>query len=202
MLYRVVAMATDSIENGGEITELSFRLIGGFHHLQMFIDERVATKFFEKQIPEVADIIRRKMISRIKDEERADLFVAISRQLGTDAELEHFGTTFRQVKKMRDSLAHSAVVEAISDDQLSVVKSYIDPAMGIEPRGSRIHRDAIEAAIHKCKWLEMQALYVSGYGLGEEIGMGVVPIRFRKPPADPHAWDGSVIQWPGRSSGV
>lgn len=193
--YRLADMPTDPNGGSGEVTALSLQLLGAFHHLQKLMDD-IARKFFEQSIPKVANIIQKRLISRIKDEERVDLLLAISSQLEADANLESFRSVFTQVKAMRDSLAHSAAIDAVGVDQLKIVKSLIDS--GIEPEGSHISRSEIEAAIQRCRWLEMQALYVSGFGLQREIGLGPVLVTLKRPADRPELWDGNVFLYGSR----
>ncbi|WP_052572108.1 MULTISPECIES: hypothetical protein [Mycobacteroides] len=188
-------MATDSVGSSRDVTALSLQLLGAFHHLQTVLDV-VAARFFEKSMPKVAKFIKQKM--RTGDVERVDLFLVISSQLETDAELGSFKATFNEVKAMRDSLAHSAAIDAIGQDQLKVVKSLIGPDLGFEPEGSQIGRDEISAAIQKCRWLEMQALYVNGHGMGRQIGAGPVVLKFKRPTEDPESWDGNVFLYGSR----
>lgn len=171
------------------------RFLGSFSHLQDLIDQVVTKVFFEKRMPIACDIVWKRTVGRIKDEERVELFMAIAAEVGTDAELGSFKATFMQVKRFRDSVAHSARIQAKGNDRLDVnrtlVRSWKDPELS----ATEVSRDELARVLRHCAWLDAQVVYVlSSEKLLKEARLGSTLMEVLKPTGRPDDWDGALYR--------
>lgn len=168
---------------------LVLQLLGGFSSVQGLIDE-VAGMFFAKRMPKARDIVMKLAVSRIRDDERVRLFLAIAEDAGGDADLASFKTVYNRTKELRDSVAHSARIHPIGFDQLMLnrrVKS------GTPVRD--ITRPELLDALRDCGWMEAQIVYtLVSSGLTKEIRMGSTLVEAMKPTQRPEDWDGETFR--------
>lgn len=184
-------MAIPSGEND-DIHVLVLNLLGAFSHLQEYADTMVARRFFDKQIPKVADFVWKRAVSRIKDEERIDLFLAIAEELDTDAELDSAKAVFMRAKRLRDKVAHSASISANGEGRLTISKTLVSSFSEPKPDPTEVERGQILAAIHDCGWVQAQMTYVMYAGkYYVKMYLGSVELEVLKPPGTPEQWDGN-----------
>lgn len=177
-----------------DMHELLLRLLGAFSHLQIIIDDFAKT-FFVNRMPIAADVVCKRVISRIKDEERIQLFRAIADDVGSDGDLTNFNQVYSDVKRLRDKAAHAARFQIAGSDTLSVTESYV--ISGPEPDFRRIELDRMELVevVQKCRWLEAQILYVMySSELIQGLSLGDQPIEVVRPARLPGDWDGVVFR--------
>ncbi|AXC38502.1 hypothetical protein SEA_RUBEELU_57 [Mycobacterium phage Rubeelu] len=183
-------MTTDDAAADVTMHELLMRLLGEFSHLQDYLDELVAKRFLEVRIPAASKFFTDRAIKRIKDEERADLLLAIAKDLNSDAALASFRAVFNRVKKLRDRCAHSARITPGENGVLVIEKSVITWHEQPIERAT-VSRSELIQAIHECRWLEAQAAYVCHSGrLYNQLRLGTVLIEPVKPTERPEDWDG------------
>jgi hypothetical protein len=175
--------------------ELMLRLLGAFSHLQICVDEMLAKTFFNKRMPMAADVVWKRVVSRIRDDERTQLLQAIAADVGTDAELDNFNHVYADVKRLRDEAAHAARFQAAGPDLLHVTASVVGVGPVSEPSATEIDRTQLVEAVQSCRWLEAQILYiVYSSDLSEGLHLGEIPIEVVKPTRLPKDWDGVVFQ--------
>ncbi len=184
-----------------DMNELLLGFLGAFSHVQTYIDDVLADLFFKQRMPNAADFVTDRVVSRIRDEERTKLVQAIAAELGTDAELDSFNAVYMEVKRLRDRVAHSARFSS-SADQVSVTPSYINPAGDGAPEVRIIERAELREAVQKLRWIEAQIMYVL-YSSELLTGLfrGDRPLGVVKPTRLPQDWNGVVfidLQDPGR----
>lgn len=161
------------------------RFLGAFSHLQDLLDEAVARTFFERRMPNAADLVWQRAVSRINDQERIELFLNISKDLGTDAELESVQTIYMGLKKLRDQVAHSTQFTT-QGDQLKIGKTVLSSLKKLPPAPMELSSVMIYNAVWQCRWLEAQIFYVL-------VGMmvpGPKPFEILKPAGTPEQWNG------------
>jgi hypothetical protein len=178
-----------------DIHELLLRFLGAFSHLQICVDEMLARQFFRKRMPKAADVLWRRAVSRIRDDERTQLFQAIAAELGTDADLNDFNQVYADVKRLRDRAAHAARVQSAGQDLLTVTASYLMDGDAEALSVIELDRSQLVDAVQKCRWLEAQILYVVySSELSEALYVGDRPIEVVKPTRLPKDWNGVVYQ--------
>lgn len=74
-----------------DMRSLLLQFLGAFAHLQTMIDHFVLKPFLRKRMPKAASVVWKRVVTRVGDEEWKDLFKAIAREIGGDAELDQFG---------------------------------------------------------------------------------------------------------------
>lgn len=182
---------------------LLLRFLGSFAQLQDFLDTMVAKRFLDRRMPAAGKFFWHRAVKRIRDDERVTLFLAIAKDLESDADLDAFKGVFDRVKDLRDGVAHSArIVHAEEDDVLMIDKSIIT-ALGEPPQRVTVDRAQLLLAIRECGWLDAQANYVvhSG-GLYEELRLGAVLMVVPKPASTPEEWNGVTYEGADESSTV
>ncbi|AKP59815.1 hypothetical protein [Mycobacteroides abscessus] len=191
-------MTTPSGDN--DIHALVLNLLGAFSNLQDYADTMVARRFFDKQIPKVADFVWKRAVSRIKDEERINLFLAIAEELDTDAELDSIKAVFMRAKRLRDNVAHSASISANGEGRLMISKTLVSSLQEPTPDPTEVERGQILAAIHDCRWVHAQMTYVMYAGnYYVKLYLGSVELEVLKPPGTPEQWDGNPFRRVGES---
>ncbi|CPR33979.1 Uncharacterised protein [Mycobacteroides abscessus] len=167
------------------------RFLGAFSHLQDLIDDVLARSFFERRMPKTADLIWQRAVSRINDRERIELFLNISEDLGTDAELESVQTIYMRVKELRDRVAHSTQFTTTGGDRLAIGKTVLSSLKKLPPAPLEVDRVTIYNAVWECRWIEAQILYVL---VGNQrLGMGSPhspTFEILKPAGTPEQWSG------------
>lgn len=180
-----------------EIREFLLGFLGLFSHVQDLVDNVVAPTFFRRRIPMAADVVLKRTISRIKDEERVDLVLAIAAELNTDADLDSFKAVYMRVKRLRDKIAHSARFKAIDEDRMSIEKTMLVSIDESREAPIEVDRIQIGRAAHDCNWLQAQVLYIiSADGEPIELAGQRQSASIIKPPAVPEGWDGVWFRRP------
>jgi hypothetical protein len=178
-----------------DMHELLLRFLGAFSHLQICIDEMVAKAFFSKRMPKAADVVWKRAVSRIRDDERTQLFQAIAEELGTDAELDNFNQVYADVKRLRDKAAHAARVQPAGKDLLTLTASMVGVGPTTDLSITELDRGQLVEAVQGCRWLEAQILYVIySTELSEALYIGERPIEVVRPTRLPKDWNGVVFQ--------
>ncbi len=110
-----------------DINQLLLRMLGAFSHLQLLIDELLAKSFFEKRVPKAAAFLLKRVVSRIRDDERTQLVQVIAAELGAPAELDNFNQVYMHVKRLRDKVSHAARFQSDGQDVLHITDSLLRP---------------------------------------------------------------------------
>jgi hypothetical protein len=178
-----------------DMNELLIRLLGAFSHVQLLIDQVLAKNFFEKRVPKAADFLLKRVVSRIRDEERTKLVQAIAAEVDAPTELDNFNQVYMDVKRLRDRVAHAARVQSHADGVLQITKSYI--ATG--PTGNldvvTVERSEIEEAVRMCRWLEAQIFFIlDSTDLTIKIAQGAQQVAIAKPSKAYQDWDGVTVK--------
>lgn len=157
--------ASHEIGNNEDLHVLVLRFLGAFSHVQDWMDNVIAWIYLKGQMPNAGEVVWDRAVSRINDKERVKLFLAIAKDIGTDAELDCVAAEYERLKRLRDKVAHSARMSDYGDGSLTLSKSHITAlrATNWDPsklETTRIDRTQILKAIRSCKWLEAQMTYV------------------------------------------
>lgn len=174
----------------GDIHASVLALLGAFSHLQDLMDEIVARTFLEKRMPKTADLIWQRAVSRINDKERIELFLKISEDLGTDADLESVGTVYMRVKELRDRVAHSTRFTTTEGGQLTMGKTVLSSLKKLPPEPLEVNRVTIFNALWECRWIEAQIFYV----VVRMMQPGSKPFEILKPAGTPEQWNGETYR--------
>lgn len=178
-----------------DMHELLLRLLGAFSHLQICIDEMVARAFFSKRMPMAADVVWKRAVSRIRDDERTQLLQAIAAERGTDAELDNFNQVYADAKRLRDKAAHAARVQMAGQDLLHVTASVVGVGPVQDPSVTEMDRTQLVEAVQSCRWLEAQILYIIySSELSDSLYLGDRPVEVVKPTRLLNDWNGVVFR--------
>lgn len=180
-----------------DIHALMLRFMGGFAHVQSYIDEYVARIFLDNRIPHSASFFWDSAVSRIRDSERPRLVQQIAADLSSDADLSCFNSVYADVKRVRDQAAHAARVEAVSDDELRITKTILASASKPPVQPTTLTRRQLFEAIRSCAWLEAQVqyiLYSSDLVQKMIFGQHRAEVEVVKPTRLPKDWDGTVFR--------
>lgn len=183
---------TSTFEDTGEdIATLVLRLLGEFANLQNWVDNVVAGIFFRQRMPNSAELVWERAISRINDKERIKLFRAIAEDLETDAELDCVNDVFMRVKHLRDKIAHWPRATDLGDGRLAISTTMISSLSEPIQDAVELDRQTVLNAIRDCKWLEAQMAYVmlSKWPIPGNYP-GAKPPVHPKPARTPEQWDG------------
>lgn len=175
---------------GDDIHASVLALLGAFSHLQDLIDEIVARTFLEKRMPNTADLIWQRAVSRINDKERIELFLNISEDLETDADLESVRAVYMRVKELRDRVAHSTRFTTTESGQLTMGKSVLSSLRKLPPEPLEVNRVTIFNALWECRWIEAQIFYV----VLRMMQPGPKPFEILKPAGTPEQWNGETYR--------
>ncbi|MGA5466583.1 hypothetical protein [Mycobacterium sp. NPDC050041] len=185
-----------------------WQLVGAFAHVQVLLDQLASAYFLLRMplwdedsdddpmslegLPGVAGFVMDKVVKNGRDEDRPRLFQRIAKELGTDAELGDFNGVFSEVKVVRDLAAHGVSAEPVGSDRLRLTRSPLD--IFVSPNKVKeleLTRTELAAAVHKCRWLEAQVLYVAFTDLNPLPDPAEPP-----PPATtPGNWSFDPTQW-------
>ena len=182
-------MTSASNGPGGEedIHVLVVKFLGWFAHLQHWMDNVIAWRFFQDRMPNAANLVWERAVSRINDKERIKLFLAIAKDIGTDAELDSVATVYAGLKELRDKVAHSAKFIDYGDGRLTISKSIITSFRDDDPDRTKIDRHQLSKAIRSCNWIEAQMIYVIFQH--EPIADSLSSHKIPKPARTPDQWD-------------
>ena len=107
---------------------------------------------------------------------------------------------FRQVKDVRDFVAHGTFTERVSDDELRIWNNYLSgpniKRSGIKKLGDSllVTRPELTARLKEARWLILHVHYIVGSSdLTEAIYLGEQAVTFVEPPADPRQWNEQVL---------
>lgn len=168
---------------------LVLQFLGCFSAVQDWIDHMIARSFFQNWMPRAADVVWKRTVYRIKDEERVALLLAIAEEIETDAALGSFKTVYMEAKRLRDRLAHTSLFQPDGIDRLQIHTTLVGHEDA--PAPTEIHRVRVLNAIWYCNWLEAQLLYItSSEKLSTGINLVEAPVEVLKPPERPEDWDG------------
>lgn len=150
--------------------------------------------YFEKRIPKLAKLVQRKMIDRIKDDDRLNLFLDLAAELDSGVKLDHFKQVFNDAKKLRDFAAHAARIETVSPDSVRLVKSIWTGPKGDLKDARTVPSSELQEEIRNCEWMHDQVLYVlMSSDLVDRVYLAGREREPVKPPSDPKEWDGGVF---------
>ncbi|MGW5153662.1 hypothetical protein [Rhodococcus koreensis] len=165
-------------------------MTGAFTIVQEMIDGAGRT-YFTMKTPELAKFVFARAINRISDSERLTLFHALHRALGCPTDATHVTETFKNVKALRDQIAHSATFELIDTDTVAVGGEFFQTnATPTEIRA--VSREELEHSIHACRWIAQHVKYMlfNTLGSGETDEEATHTLEILKPPARANDWDG------------
>lgn len=186
------------------MSALALRFLGHFSNVQDQIESAARMLCF-KRMQKGGGIIGDFVVSRINDEERVRLLMAIAEEMETDADLSNFKTVFMRVKKLRDAVAHASAFRTGNDpDRLEISRVALMVPTSRSKRATPDHvtRRQLTGAMHDCSWLYAQVTYVitSTPHAVLDIRMGSTPVTVFKPVARPEDWDGVVSGVPAPSA--
>lgn len=95
-------------------------------------------------------------------------------------------------KRLRDDVGHSVRVKVVEDYLLEVTGSVLYDGEVPTKGSTQVSREELVDAIHKCRWLEAQIIYVMQ--TGARMSRGSQPIVAVKPSRLPKDWDGVVYR--------
>ncbi len=178
-----------------EIHVLILRFLGAFSHVQDWMDNVIAWIFFKGQMPNAAAVVWDRAVSRINDKERVKLFLAIAKDIGTDAELDCVAAEYAELKQLRDKAAHSAKFFDYGDGNLTISKSHITALRENDWEPTKLEKTSIDRnqilrALRSCKWLEAQMTYVIFcYEPIAEVRAASGSHKLPKPARTPEQWN-------------
>lgn len=182
---------------GDDINQLLLQLLGSFAHLQLLIEDVLAKNYFERRTPKAAEFLMKRVVSRIRDSERTKLVQVIADEYDSPAELDNFSQVYTEVKRLRDTVAHS-VIRSGSDGVLHIIDSYSERkpvgTASTQSMGSgTLDRSQVDEAVRKCRWLEAQIYYLLD-STGLALGFVKAGRRMKvvKPPRKFRDWDGDL----------
>ncbi len=174
-----------------DISALALELVGEFSKLQDAI-EQLVTMYAEKHAPALASLLDdENVLSRMSDQQRPRVVIAIAAELGTRADVSNFRDVFHQVREIRDFVAHGTYTERVNDDQIVIWNNYVTgpnvKRTGIKKRDSlKIGRDQLTARLNDARWLIQHVHFIVGSSdLTKQISLGDVPVAFAEPTAEP-----------------
>jgi hypothetical protein len=176
------------------IHALLLEFLGPFSHVQDVIDKVVTKIYFNKRIPKASAVVWRLAVSRIRDDERIKLFLAIAEDLDTDADLSNFGAIYNRVKSHRDLAGHSARFTTTSPDQIRIRRTLVlGPANDGKTDVVELDRNQVVDSLRDCDWLVAQMLYVVfASDLVAGAYLGDTPIAYQRPASRPEDWEGNI----------
>ena len=170
---------------------LALALIGEFTKVQDGI-AGLADVYVRRRAPGVLTYLEdRDLLDKIPDRNRADLVIAIDKELNTGSDLSKFKEIFFRVKQVRDYLAHSANTETLSANEIRLTKMYWVRKGKKEAPPLTVNRVQLNDRLHEARWLAQHVLYLHTLaGTATRVYQGGQQILIVQPPADPTDWDG------------
>ncbi|MFC3964059.1 hypothetical protein [Nocardia jiangsuensis] len=180
---------------------LVVEVLGSFTQVQFAVDT-LATSFFKKEMSELSTFLNKRLLDRVKDEERVELLLGIARHLGSDAPVAVYKEVFLRVKHGRDLIAHSPGVRpCILEGRMGVnfkshrgyqsAKKAERPPSGVP---EIIREEHLRQWIREARWLSDVAMYVvSEFELRPLIDIAGEPCPSPRPPDLPYASDGESV---------
>ncbi|AMT72128.1 hypothetical protein [Mycobacteroides immunogenum] len=187
---------TSSTAPQEDIRTLLLQFLGAYSRVQNYVDEVVARTFFSKRLGMAAERVWKLAVSRIRDDERVPLFLAIADELKTDADLELFEDVYKKRKTLRDGIAHSAHFAADGEHLVSIQRTVVATGLDPFPEPVKVDRDELLAAIRDCSWLQAQMVYVLLSGMNLKMALGDIPVTVPKPARNPDDWDRAEFALP------
>ncbi|WP_172651145.1 hypothetical protein [Rhodococcus opacus] len=173
---------------------LVLELVGAFSITQETV-VRVAEIYFEKRTPGLAEFVKKKALDRIGDDERPKLVLTLGEELKTTSDLANFGRVFRNVKKVRDFIAHASRVELIDRDTVRLVRTIHVSAAEPESPTMTLTRQAVADRMRDAQWLTQHVNFLLVQSdLVVKTYQGDREVRFLEPTVRPEEWDGVLFE--------
>lgn len=139
--------------------QLALEFVGEFARLQELI-EGAGWLYFNKKTPELGRFLQKKLLDRMRDEDRIDFLQGMFKDLKVESSLR-LKEVFNQVKKTRDKIAHSSSLEAHPESgSLILSKNFVGGIGKDSSAPSVVSRDDLLKMKWYCVWLAANVYYL------------------------------------------
>lgn len=180
--------------------QLALEFVGQFARLQELI-EGAGRLYFHKKTPELERFLQKKLLDRMRDEDRIDFLKGMFKDLEVEPPTKQ-KEVFNQVKKVRDQIAHSSSLEAHpADSSLILSKDFFGGFGRNSSTPSVVSRADLFKMKWYCDWLAANVYYlISVSDITVKIIQNGVEISHVRPTDHPDQWDGAAWQPAGSSA--
>lgn len=166
----------------------ALEVLGGFTRVQELIDQFLVPRYFETKNPAMAEFLTRKLTDRVSDKDRKQMVTRIAKDIGSDADLSNFESTFSQAKAIRDRIAHS--ITTVTEVGLSVV----DLSVKGESENNIVYSpETLDDTFRDLDWMFSQIMYVMT-SLIDFAALGDQKVKWNRPTRLPKDWDSRYFE--------
>ena len=183
VMYRHLRDGQVLLEGDRPAEHWALELMAGFTRLQFTIESQL-TAYLHQHSPHVADVLEKKYISRLTDDERWLYVKAMGKDVGYQGNLQPAGDAFWRCKRVRDVIGHSTSFQPLYDPTIQAFRYPIDRNHHKKGVPDPLTPAVLRNLAMECRWLEAVVTHLGYLGGVRSMSVGG------------HQHEDGTVHWP------